>query len=615
MRTRFKKLLAFLVAAALLATPLAAQAKAGPSAVSAEASASFTVWNITGLDKPLSIKPLNHSIYGGIAADSKGNIYISDFGNKRIVKVSASGQFIKAWGDEGTGNGQFRIPCGIAVDSSDNIYVVDYLNANVQKFTSDGVFIKKFGKYGEGNDGFKSPQYIATDALNNIYVTDTIAYKVLKFDSEGNYKTRIGGDVDGGVDGQFKCPTGIDFDSAGNLYVADGYATIGTIQKFDTNLQYVSKFGSPTTPATPENGKFYVIEGMKFDIDNNLYVVDISRVQKFKSDGTFLAKWGSTLGSGAQDQFSEPSDIAIDPYENIYVLDNGNNRIMKKSSGIEPPPSSDPGPSPSPGPNPSPSPGPAATAVTLAAQKTDVRLYGASTGSIVLTASGGDSGTYQYSVNNGAAWQSSGTFTGLKAGTYTALARDAGNSSNVSSAVSVTVGQPKWIGSYYANKLPSKAKTGTALTIKPPKTPKGYAFKSAKYASSKRSVAEADTAGNVTFLKGGKVKLTVTVKYAKGSKTKTVTVTKQITVSQLVASITLSPADVSLKIGKTRKLKAAVNPSSATNRALKWKSSNKKVAVVSNAGVVSAKGKGTAVITCAAQDGSGVSARCTVKVS
>ena len=80
-------------------------------------------------------------------------------------------------------------------------------------------------------------------------------------------------------------------------------------------------------------------------------------------------------------------------------------------------------------------------AVTISVTKTDATAYGASDGSITVTASGGG-GTYEYSIDNGANWQDSNVFSGLSAGSYEVKARDKADTGNLSAASSVTISEP-----------------------------------------------------------------------------------------------------------------------------------------------------------------------------
>ena len=261
----------------------------------------------------------------------------------------------------------------------------------------------------------------------------------------------------------------------------------------------------------------------------------------------------------------------------------------------------------------------AATPLTISCSKTDASVYGMSNGSVTVTASGGDSGAYDYSINGGTSWQSSGSFSGLAAGTYTAAVRDAVNPDNTATC-SVTVGQPSHLGKFAAKKLPSKVNAGTALTIIPPAAPKGYTVVSVAYSSSNASVASVDSNGNVTFLAGGKTKITTKMVTQttdkKGKvKTRTTTITKTITVKQPVSAITLDVVKATIARTQRFKLSVTIAPVTASNKKVSWKSSNPKVASVSSSGVVTGKAGGTAIITCTAKDGSGVTASCTVTVT
>ena len=86
------------------------------------------------------------------------------------------------------------------------------------------------------------------------------------------------------------------------------------------------------------------------------------------------------------------------------------------------------------------------------------------------------------------------------------------------------------------------------------------------------------------------------------------------TTNRPVAQITLKPTSLSLQEGKSSTIKANIRPTDAANKSVKWSSSNTNVATVSN-GVVKAVKPGSAKITCTAQDGSGISASCSVTVT
>ena len=82
-----------------------------------------------------------------------------------------------------------------------------------------------------------------------------------------------------------------------------------------------------------------------------------------------------------------------------------------------------------------------------------------------------------------------------------------------------------------------------------------------------------------------------------------------------VSSITLNTSSASLKVGDTKQLSATVSPSNATDKSVSWSSSNSSVASVNSSGLVTAKGVGTATITCRANDECGVQTTCNVTVA
>ena len=177
----------------------------------------------------------------GVVADSKGDIYVSNWGRsgffaatgerfpaqQRIQKFTSDGIFLKKWGTPGNGDGEFVKPCGLALDRSDNVYVCDTGNHRIQKFTSDGVFLTKWGGlYFE--DGFSKPVGLAIDDSDNLYVPDTAKDRIQKFTSDGVLITEWG--EYGKGDGQLISPEDVVVDRLGNVYVAD--TGNNRIQKF-----------------------------------------------------------------------------------------------------------------------------------------------------------------------------------------------------------------------------------------------------------------------------------------------------------------------------------------------------------------------------------------------
>lgn len=139
---------------------------------------------------------------------------------------------------------------------------------------------------------------------------------------------------------------------------------------------------------------------------------------------------------------------------------------------------------------------------------------------------------------------------------------------------------------------------GKTLTLKPKFTPSNASIKTCEWSSGNSKVATVNSKGVVTAKNPGTV--TITCKTTDTGKVATCTVTvKKVSVS----SVSLNKTKISLLAGGTTNLEAAVKPSNATEKGVKWISSNKKVATVNSNGKVTAKSRGTATITCITADG------------
>lgn len=74
----------------------------------------------------------------GLALDRDGNLYVADYGRHRIAKFAPDGQFVRAFGQYGTGPGEMQGPKGVSLDALGRLYVADTGNGRVQRFAADG---------------------------------------------------------------------------------------------------------------------------------------------------------------------------------------------------------------------------------------------------------------------------------------------------------------------------------------------------------------------------------------------------------------------------------------------------------------------------------------------
>src|ERR1700741_1638000 len=94
---------------------------------------------------PLPAEPGRFRQVTDVAWDAAGNTYISDgYINSRVAKVDKDGNWLKSWGERGTGPGQFHTPHSIALDANGSVYVADRSNRRVQVFDGEGNFQGQF---------------------------------------------------------------------------------------------------------------------------------------------------------------------------------------------------------------------------------------------------------------------------------------------------------------------------------------------------------------------------------------------------------------------------------------------------------------------------------------
>ena len=294
----------------------------------------------------------------------------------------------------------FRNPVGLAVDASGNIYVADYGNNLIRKISTTGVVSTIAGDStrsgssdGTGtNASFNGPAGIAVDASGNLYITDSGNNLIRKINNSGLVSTIAGGDTlamanGNGAAASFFQPLGISLDSEGNLYVADAgnnairlISPTGAVSTFSTNLDTTSLFNNPTGVAVDaennvfvanylnnnilkidQSGKahiyaglgnpgnlngsadtalFYLPNSIVLDGNGNIYVADgiNNLIRKIYSNGqvsTFAGNGqaGNIDSTGTAASFNGPSGLAIDVLGNIYVADTNNNLIRKVTPG------------------------------------------------------------------------------------------------------------------------------------------------------------------------------------------------------------------------------------------------------------------------------------------
>jgi sugar lactone lactonase YvrE len=296
-----------------------------------------------------------------VVVDKNGNIYIADTSNYKIRKIAPNGTVTTLAGSSsGYVNGQganakFRSPTRIAVDSIGNIYVSDTGNHRIRKITPDRTVTTLAGSTNGYADGvgtaakFYSPSGIAVDSIGNVYVADTGNHRIRKITPDGTVTTLAGTNISDYADGvgenaQFTYLYGIAVDNKGNLFTTEGDSEGGgyhVIRKTTPNGTVTTIAGSTTGDRGYQDGvgtDALFMDPSDLTVDNygNIYVVDSSNsvIRKIDSNLNVTTLAGNSIngfadGTGSDAKFYYPQGITMDSFGNLYVADASNYRIRK----------------------------------------------------------------------------------------------------------------------------------------------------------------------------------------------------------------------------------------------------------------------------------------------
>jgi len=291
------------------------------------------------------------------------NLYVADFGNSSVRQVviatgvvttlagSTSGFYGFA---NGTGTASlFLNTAATVVDlTNSNVYVADYENNLIRKITIPGAVVSNFAGnlggrgYVDANGPsaeFSDPHGVANDAAGNIYVADTYNNVIRKIDTSGNVTTLAGNGEPGYIDAtgtsaQFNTPINAAVDSTGNVYVADfGNLVIRKITPGGVVSTFAGSGSFGSTDGTGTAASFGNPTGVATDPSNNVYVADYDNdtIRQITPAGVVTTIAGTTGVAGSADgtgiaaTFYGPRDVACDAAGNVYVTDRQNDTIRK----------------------------------------------------------------------------------------------------------------------------------------------------------------------------------------------------------------------------------------------------------------------------------------------
>ena len=281
-----------------------------------------------------------------VAADSEGNIWVVDSAQNQVIQLDPSGHKLLELGErwvDGDDNSHFVDPMSMAFDASGNIYVSDGApfwnqergNHRVQIFQGDGTYLATIGQTGvcgSGNNQLCGPRHIAIYG-NELYVADAGNDRVQIFDITNPVTPTHVATISG-----LNNPSGVVAD-ANYIYVADTWND--RVPVFDrTTRNLVATIG---TGWGTNNDQFKNPTDVAVDATGNLYVADWvnTRVQQFAQSGgtwNYVRTYGVTGVPYVTDgyHYNNPSGVAIASDGSIYLTEDNGHRLVKLSSNGTP---------------------------------------------------------------------------------------------------------------------------------------------------------------------------------------------------------------------------------------------------------------------------------------
>ncbi|MBL7692903.1 MAG: T9SS type A sorting domain-containing protein [Flavipsychrobacter sp.] len=291
---------------------------------------------------PATAAPLNSPRC--IALNPTGELFIADYNNSRIRKVTTAGIMTTAAGNgqalaASAGDGgnaleaSFASLSAVTSDAAGNLYIAD-ASANVVRRVDAGTgVITRFagngaaGYFGDGGPAtaaaLSGPSAISFDNAGNLYIGESGSDHVRKVSPGGIITTIAGGGIGGPGDGgpataAVFSADGVATDTAGNVYIADNVAK--RLRRVDAITGIITTVAGNDTATTPGDGgpataaALAHAYGVSFDRAGNLYVGG-NPVRKITPSGIIstIPIWGQT--------------VAVDTMGNIYT--NYGTRILR----------------------------------------------------------------------------------------------------------------------------------------------------------------------------------------------------------------------------------------------------------------------------------------------
>jgi DNA-binding beta-propeller fold protein YncE len=266
-----------------------------------------------------SLQPPGVDQPSDMAIGQKGDIYLVDGVNSRIIVMTAEGDLKFSFGKQGNNPGEFQHPMGIDISRQGRVFIADTGNHRIQVFTPEGGFLYMFAvKTSSGEKPADPVDVLALDRKSYLYISDNGNHKIKVHKQDGVFVFEWGGF--GEVRGKFRYPAMLAVDQFNQIYVVDVLNT--RVQEFDPDGNFIREIG--TWGVSP--GQLFKPKGVAINKAGRVFISDsfMGCIQVFSDLGGFL---GVVCENGAKREFITPVGIAFDDKNRLYVVEMRANKI------------------------------------------------------------------------------------------------------------------------------------------------------------------------------------------------------------------------------------------------------------------------------------------------
>jgi sugar lactone lactonase YvrE len=268
----------------------------------------------------------------GVAVDAVGNVFIADQGNNRIRKLATNGVITTV-----AGNG-LDIAVSAAIRQKGG--ALPKLGSGTGTYSGDGGPATNASLYG--------PEDVVVDAAGNLYIADSRNNRIRKVDTNGIITTIAGNGTatfagDGGqaTNASLSRPSGLAFDVAGNLFIADDDNSV--VRKVGVNgiistVAGTNGYAFSGDGGAATNSGLSGPYGVALDARGNLFIADDGnqRIRKVDTNGIITTVAGTNTygffgdgGAATNAALWNPCGLAVDAAGNLFIADESNSRIRK----------------------------------------------------------------------------------------------------------------------------------------------------------------------------------------------------------------------------------------------------------------------------------------------